>query len=66
MYEDKGSSKRSNGLQNLYGAVVQMADSELKGVRYEEDYYKTWFDTSTYNSNDYALKILIVQHQYII
>ena len=58
MYEDKGSSKRSNGLQNLYGAVVQMADSELKGVRYEEDYYKTWFDTSTYNSNDYALKRL--------
>ena len=41
-------------------------DTNLKGIRTEDNYYSNWFDTSTFNSNDFAVKRLINYWKFII
>ena len=60
-YGDKGGSDKGNGLQYLYGAIVEMADVDLENIIKENsDYYNNWYDSSTFSNEEYA-KLRLVQ-----
>ena len=54
-YGDKGGSDKGNGLQYLYGAIVEMADVDLENITKEDsNYYNIWYNSSTFSSKEYT------------
>jgi len=52
-YGDKGGSDKGNGLQYLYGAIVEMSDVDLMGIRKEdENFYNLWHNVSTFSNQE--------------
>ena len=54
-YGDKDRSDKGNGLQYLYGAIVEMADVDLENITKEDsNYYNIWYNSSTFSSKEYT------------
>ena len=52
-YGDKGGSDKGNGLQYLYGAIVEMADVDLENISKEDsNYYDLWYNSATFSSKE--------------